>query len=378
MHNIDNDEFIESDDDMVEDYTNVDGGIYPYSENVDLSKIEINLREERISVFEIIRWTEKGKFILDPEFQRSPNAWDLNKKSMFIESLILNLPLPHFYFNKDNAGRLVVIDGLQRLTAILDFNNNSFKLEGLKALPWLNGLDKLELEEKRREIWSKIEDKNIPYYAIMPSVPLGVTYDIFRRINTGGTKLERQEIRNCIYIGNSTRLLKKLSGLEIFNEVTDSGIPTKRMKEREAILRCLSFYDSQSRKEYRGDLDDFLGGKMKEINMMSDEEVNSLANIFTENFNKIKELFGCNAFRVSSYGSRGRINIAVMESVYSAIGQLSLEHVVENKSKLLENYSKLMADYEYLDSVRTSTNQTKKLKTRFEKASFYLGLNHAN
>ncbi|ATC57914.1 DUF262 domain-containing protein [Vibrio anguillarum] len=185
MNDLNKSEIIESDDDTVEDYTSGDGGIYPYSKNVDLSKIEINLREDKISVFEIIRWTNKDKFVLDPEFQRSPNAWNEMKKSMFIESLILNLPLPHFYFNRDSSGRLVVIDGLQRLTAVLDFYNDDFRLEGLKALPWLNGFSKSELEEEYGEVWSKIEDKNIPYYSIMPSVPMAVTYDIFRRINTG-------------------------------------------------------------------------------------------------------------------------------------------------------------------------------------------------
>ncbi|MGL0822912.1 DUF262 domain-containing protein [Vibrio vulnificus] len=373
MNDLNKSEIIESDEDTVEDYTSGDGGIYPYSENVDLSKIEINLREDKISVFEIIRWTNKGKFVLDPEFQRSPNAWDEMKKSMFIESLILNLPLPHFYFNRDSSGRLVVIDGLQRLTAVLDFYNDDFRLEGLKALPWLNGFSKSELEEKYGEVWSKIEDKNIPYYSIMPSVPMAVTYDIFRRINTGGTKLERQEIRNCIYIGRSTKLLKKLSELEEFSYITDSGISPKRMKDREAVLRCLAFSDESFRSYYKGDLDDFLGEVMKKINLMDDDEVCQLEERFIVTLNKIGSVFGQNAFRIGNEETRGRINLAVMESIYSAFNDMSAQYVHESREKLLNKYENLISNEEYLNSVKTSTNQIKKVFSRLAIASEYLG-----
>ncbi|WP_413522449.1 DUF262 domain-containing protein [Photobacterium phosphoreum] len=378
MNDIDRNEIIESDEDTAEDYTSVDGGIYPYSENVDLSKIEINLREDKISVFEIIRWTNKGKFVLDPEFQRSPNAWDEKKKSMFIESLILNLPLPHFYFNKDSAGRLIVIDGLQRLTAVLDFYNDKFSLEGLRALPWLNGLYKSELEEKYSEVWSKIEDKNIPFYSIMPSVPMAVTYDIFRRINTGGTKLERQEIRNCIYIGKATRLLKKLSELDVFTYITDSGVSPKRMKDREAILRCLAFSDKVFLSYYKGDLDEFLGDVMKRINLMDDDELYSISESFEVNLNKIEKVFGNNAFRIGNEDTRGRINLAVMESVYCAFNDMNIMYISENRDLLLNKYEQLILNKEYLNSVKTSTNQIKKVFKRIDMASEFLGGNYVN
>ena len=314
-----------------------------------------------------------GAGITDPEFQRSPNAWDEVKKSMFIESLILNLPLPHFYFNKDASGRLVVIDGLQRLTAVLDFYEDDFRLVGLKALPWLNRLNKSELEEKHNEVWSKIEDKNIPYYSIMPSVPMAVTYDIFRRINTGGTRLERQEIRNCIYLGRSTKLLKKMSELTEFSYITDAGISPKRMKDREAVLRCLAFSDEEFRKDYKGDLDDFLGEVMKKINLMDDVEVCKLEEEFKANLKKVESVFGKNAFRIMNDDTRGRINLAVMESVYSAFNAMSAQYVRENKEKLLNKYQDLILNDVYLNSVKTSTNQMKKVSTRLNLAYEYLG-----
>ncbi|GLO60533.1 hypothetical protein MACH09_10410 [Vibrio sp. MACH09] len=371
-------EVLETDEDNAEDYTSDDGGIYPYSENVDLSKIEINLREEKISVYEIMRWTKKQKFVLDPDFQRSPNAWKPNKKSMFIESLILNLPLPHFYFNRDSSGRHVVIDGLQRLTAILDFFDDKFQLEGLKALPWLNGFSKSDLEKRYPEVLSKIEDKNIPYYSIMPSVPMAVTYDIFRRINTGGTKLERQEIRNCIFLGKSTKLLNRLAEDQVFIDVIDGGISSKRMKDREAILRCLAFSNKERLKEYKGDLDEYLGSTMKYINKLDDIEVEIIESRFIEVMSVIKNIFDTSAFRIKVNYNRGRINLAVMESIYGVFHNADLNSLSKKKMKILSSYDDLLANEDYLDSVRTSTNQVKKLFTRLDLANKYIGEQNVN
>lgn len=374
---LEEDNILTTDDDNSEDYTSNDGGIYPYSEDVDLSKIEINLRDEKISVFEVLRWTKKNKFKLDPDFQRSPNAWSNNKKSMFIESLILNLPLPHFYFNKDDSGRHVVIDGLQRLTAILDFFDNKFKLEGLKALPWLNNYNFSSLDKSYPEIVSKIEDKNIPYYSIMPDVPMAITYDIFRRINTGGTILERQEIRNCIYLGKSTQLLKELSGNEVFKKAIDNGISSKRMKDKEAVLRCIAFSDPNLLNNYQSDMDEYLSNKMKEINKMEENEIRSIADMFNKTMSLVIDIFGNSAFRINTKDKRGPINIAVMESVYNFFVNSNPDYILSNKKEIRNAFNMLINDESYLNAVKTSTNSVNKVKTRIELSNKYLGGHHA-
>ncbi|KIP79533.1 hypothetical protein SN11_02615 [Vibrio harveyi] len=372
------DQILETDADNIEDYTSDDGGIYPYSKDVDLTQIEINLRDEKISVFEVLRWTRKGKFVLDPEFQRSPNAWKEDKKSMFIESLILNLPLPHFYLNKDISGKYIVIDGLQRLTAILDFFDGKFKLSGLKALPWLNGKDYKELNETQEEIVGKIEDKNIPYYSIMPNVPMAVTYDIFRRINTGGTSLERQEIRNCIYLGKSTSLLKKLADSDEFKKSIDNGISAKRMKDREAVLRCIAFSDSDFMDRYTSDMDDFLGNKMKEINRLNLEDVDEIGSEFIRVMTLIEMVFGDSAFRIKNKDSRGPINMAVMDSVYNFFYNEDESYILSNKNSIAKSYDEMIKDPSYINAVKTSTNSRKKVSTRMKLVKLYLGSYHAD
>jgi hypothetical protein len=365
MENDERDIILEKDDDNIQDYTSADGGIYPYSKDMDLSKIEVDLKEDKQSIFEVLRKFKRKQFVFDPDFQRSNKAWKPEQKSMFIESLILNLPLPPFYFNKDKEGRFVVIDGLQRLTAIIDFFSGHHTLTGLMALPWLNGytIDKLRVDYE--SVVAKIEDKNVLYYSIMPSVPMAVIYDIFRRINTGGTSLERQEIRNCIYIGNSTVLLKKMSDNDIFKRSIDGGISDARMKDRESILRCLAFSEYMDLDSYKGDMDNYLGSVMQHMNKQSNSELENVSNDFMKTIDLCHEVLGVKAFRIKTQKSRGSINIAVMESVYSAFYMLRNRNIIGHKDSVDKAVNLLLNDSDYIDSVKTSTNSIKKVKARF-------------
>lgn len=175
-------------------------------------------------------------------------------KSRFIESLILNIPIPPFYISQDLEGKMIIVDGLQRSSAIFDFLSNKYALVGLDALPDLNGKSYTQLDS---DLQARIEDRELLLYILKPSVPMSIVYDIFNRINSNGTPLTRQEIRNCIYIGKSTRLLAELAESEEFRRAIDHGLSWLRMKDREAVLRFLAFSPENAINEYKGDLDDF-------------------------------------------------------------------------------------------------------------------------
>jgi hypothetical protein len=134
----------------------------------------------------------------------------------------------------------------------------------------LNGSNFSELKELSGDYQTRIEDKKNYIYLIKPSVPVKVVYDIFNIINTGGTQLERQEVRNCIFSGKSTKLLKQLSEKESFKKAIDNGVSPKRMKDREVILRYLAFKLFDYEKDYQGDLSDFVEEALKKINLMDE------------------------------------------------------------------------------------------------------------
>ncbi len=271
---------------------------------------------------------------------------------------------------KDAQGRLIVVDGLQRTLALRGFLNDEFPLTGLKALSKLNGLTCTELRnnDSLSNLITRVEDRQLFFYVISKNTPMSIVYDIFNRINTGGTKLERQEIRNCIFIGNSTRLLKELSGEDVFNKAIDKGISGKRMKDREAALRCIAFTILDYKKIYTRSMDDFLEQAMRRINKMSTVEVDDLKRKFLNIMDRTQRTYGDTNFRIPSDYTRGRINIAVMETIYYVYYQkIEMGQTIDD-NLMRQSFQTLLKDPAYLDAVRNSTGSPSKVMTRFNLA----------
>lgn len=93
------------------------------------------------TIFELKRKFDSSekRIILDSDFQRE-EVWNLQRKIELVESVLMGLPLPIFYFNQDKYGRLIVVDGRQRLTALFEYMDDKFSLNKLKILPQMDGL----------------------------------------------------------------------------------------------------------------------------------------------------------------------------------------------------------------------------------------------
>ena len=334
---------------------------------------EIDVKDAHYSFYDYLRKIQDGQIILNPDFQRN-KVWKVVQKSQFIESAILGLPLPPIYFKKDNMSKLVIVDGLQRTTAIQEFMGNQLRLEGLETMKKLNGYTFQELKEsKTLEAYAtRVEDNQLFCYILQKSVPMSIVYDIFNRINTGGTKLSRQEIRNCLFIGNSTRLVKRLSENPVFRSAIDNGISKDRMKDREAVLRCLAFRILDYDKEYSWSMDSFLEKAMREMNNMSEIKIQDLENEFLKVMKQLTDVFGKRNFRIYDEYTRGRINIAVMESVYWSVCKATDRRFLINKEDMIKRYEKMIHDNNYLFSVRNSTGSKSKVVDRFCIAKKYL------
>ncbi|WP_027404467.1 DUF262 domain-containing protein [Aphanizomenon flos-aquae] len=359
---------IEKDEDTAEEDRDDYGGLYPYHPNA----ADIDIREEPQTIFELMRKYDNGKLIIDPDFQRNL-VWKPEQKSKFIESVILNFPLPPWYVNQTVEGKYIIVDGLQRTSTLHEFVNDEFKLKGLEALTDLNGYNFSGLKKLPSDYQTRIEDKKLNIYLIRPSVPAKVVYDIFNRINTGGTKLERQEVRNCIFSGKSTQLLKELSEIDYFKKAIDYGISATRMKDREVILRYLAFRIFDYEKEYQNDLSDFVENAMKKINLMPNEEIDALKNDFKRVMDLTFEFFGNKNFRLPAGKSRGRINIAIFESVSYFFSRNNNKFLEDNKKSIQDNFDKLLENPEYIDAVKYATNSKKKVIIRFNLAQQILG-----
>lgn len=188
---------------------------------------------------------------LSPDFQRHFVWKDITRKSRLIESLLLRIPLPVFYMALDKKGFYQVVDGVQRLNVIKDFMSNKFKLKNLEYLNKLEGkyFRKLKKDNTIDEeislpfsLISRIEDTILTFNVIDPQTPTKVKYDIFKRINTGGVPLNKQEIRNCISSPGIRTYLSKLSKSEEFLLATNYSINPNRMIDQELVLRFIAFF----------------------------------------------------------------------------------------------------------------------------------------
>lgn len=345
---------------------------YPY----DPAKIALDIPQEPFSIYEYLRLYKRGRLKIDPDFQRN-SVWKPEQKSRFIESILLNFPLPPLYVNQQKDNSLVIIDGLQRTMALKSFldKESGTILTGLLLLPDLNGRKFIELPSHYQAI---IESRKLWIYILKPSTPIQIIYELFDRINTGGTPLNRQEVRNGIFTGKGADFLKKLSEQTYFRKAIDNGVSPTRMKDRELILRYLAFQLLDYQRDYEGNMSVFVEKAMKMLNLMDENALDPLE----QNFKRVMEItfdfFENRNFRVPIFNSngvqksRGSIHNAVFESVTSFFATQQTEFLMIHKKQIQENFNKLLQNKSYLEAVETATNRKAKVILRFELAKTIL------
>lgn len=235
---------------------------------------KIKVRSDKIAVSILSKMIDNESIDLNPDFQRNL-VWNSFQKSRLIESILLRIPLPMFYFAEDEEGNLSVVDGLQRISTIKEFMDNKFPLRDLQYLNDSCEGRYYESKGNKKGLDTKylkwFDLTSISANIIDPSSPPKVKYDIFRRINTGGRPLNNQEIRNCMMGKGLRDALKSMTLLEEFKLATDNSIKSTRMDDHEVALRFLYFYQlyekNRNIEEYNGYielvLDEFTDSNIK-------------------------------------------------------------------------------------------------------------------
>lgn len=276
----------------------------------------VKISRDQYSTFEIKRMAEEtGDLILAPPFQRRL-VWKLDQKRELVESLLMGIPIPVVYVFEDEEGKKHVVDGRQRISAIISFLNDEFTLDKLKMLPAFNGRRFSDLAPLYR---SKIERYQIPVYVIEPPTPERVKYDIFDRVNRGGTQLNNQEMRNALYMGPATVLLGRLSASAPFRLATGNGVKPTRMRDQYLVLRFLAFYLLRAGRlnfAYKSNIDDLLAATMTHINTLSTEEMQKLEQTFSNAMERCHAVLGADGFRfATSNVNRRPVNMALFEVI---------------------------------------------------------------
>lgn len=329
---------------------------------------DIDIKTKTMSMDNIIKRLKEDEIDLAPDFQRNMNLWDDEKQSRLIESLLIKFPLPAFYFDGSDDNKWLVVDGLQRLSAIKNFVvDQTLRLTGLEFLEKLNGHTFAELP---RTFQRQIEEAEIISYVINPGTPEDVKFNIFKRINTGGLVLEPQEIRHALNQGIPARFVAELAQLEEFKRATGYVISSKRMLDREFVTRFISFYINDPN-DYKPDLDTFMTKSMGQIKYISEKERDEIKRNFSEAMKCVMAIFGKWAFRkvYDITEKRRPINKALFEvwSVMLARLNDSQRHaIINNKELVFERFIILMnMDNFFVSSITSSTGDKSRIKYRF-------------
>jgi hypothetical protein len=305
---------------------------------------------------------------LNTEFQRMGNLWKEDAQSRLIESLLVRIPLPAFYFDGTDENCWKIVDGLQRITTLKNFIiDKSLKLTGLEYLKDYEGKG---FDDLPVFLQGRIEETQITAYIINPGSPSDIKFNIFKRINTGGLMLTPQEIRHALNQGIPADFVQKLAALNEFKQATDYALKdSKRMEDRDFVTRFIGFYLGSE--NYQPDLDFFLNKAMAKLNDLNSNKRKKIEKDFVKAMKAAYSIFTNDAFRKRYHKSEKRkpLNKALFDSWSVNLAKLSDEELVtlvSEKDKLKNRFIEIMnSDERFQSSISSATGDLKAVKKRF-------------
>ncbi|GEM_PF-225521 len=331
---------------------------------------KIDIRGQSLSLDLLVKRIKTDRVNLYPDYQRLPELWKPERMSQLIESLLIRIPLPVFYFDGSNDV-WEVVDGLQRLSTLkrfmVDKGDQALRLTGLEYLKEYNGLT---FDELPPFLQSRIEETQLMIYVINPGTPEEIKFNIFKRINTGGLVLTAQEIRNALNQGIPAKIVREMAGYEEFKIATGYKIPTDRMEDCDFVTRFIGFYHDY--RNYQPDLDTWLNKGLARLKTMSEAERQAMKSDFKKSMIAMHEIFGDEAFRKRYVDTDRRkpINKALFDSWSVNIANLSTDEINKikrRKKRLMDGFIRLMNEEEFDIAISRSTGDAQSVRRRFEK-----------
>jgi hypothetical protein len=306
--------------------------------------------------------------IVVPDFQRN-FVWTIRQSSLLIESFLMGLPVPQVFFYVDDSNRNLVIDGLQRIMSLVYYMDGFFgeeTIHGKKQVFRLVGLN--EKSPFARKTFTDLDDsaqrklKNSVLRAINirqmnPKGERTSVYYIFERLNTGGTPLTPQEIRNCVFRGELVEILRKLNEDRNWRAILGKQTLDRHQKDVELVLRVLAL--SSRFNEYEKPMKEFLSQTM----LSQCKGDSAVTHAFNSEFSVLCELV------VEKLGERpfhlhGRLNASALDAVMCVL----LQDRKRIPADLVKRYEQLKDDKSFLEATSYATSDVAVIKQRFERA----------
>lgn len=315
---------------------------------------KINMDSKVISIYALMSRIRFGE-ISTPSYQRN-SVWDDEAKSRLIESLIVKIPIPVFYIDATNEDQWKIIDGLQRISALKEFIIDDKVINPkplvLKGLEYIDELEDATFKQLPRAFQRRIEETDITIVFINPGTPENVKRNIFQRINTGGSPLTNQEIRNALYDSQATKCLESIVTALDFQFTWAKGkSDNNRMALNELVLRAFSLWFLNDDKVYNSkSIEDYLDKGMEAIDHCEKNILEIKSKDFISAYEVVEAIFGDYAFR--KINNKNNKKTPVNKNIYET-WMFVLRHLNEKKRKILiGNKNIVIKEFSHLLNVK--------------------------
>lgn len=363
----DPDEGLNPDETPAEDMSEIEGA---EEGNLFVEPGRVVIQKEDRSLSEFHRWKQRGRLIVDPEWQRN-FVWDRKRASRLIESFLQDIPVPVIYLAKNKEGNYEVIDGLQRLTSVFDFFEDAFPLRGLEISRECEGMSFKDLPPA---LQNKLHDSTLRTFELSPQTPKDLMFVIFERLNTGGIRLNEMEIRNCLFRGGLNDLIKRLARNADFETAINQAHLAKRMSDRALVLRFLAFYERTHHKAKQG-LARFITEFFTTYQHAPTDKLADFEKQFKKSMRACVTVFGDKAFRLRYGGESkkqrgewaGRPNAAIFQVISESFTHYDLGQITRRADAIFEEYVDLVSnDSKWVEYVRIATGESNRLSYVFD------------
>lgn len=330
---------------------------------------DISINNRVLALSSIVDRLRYDEIDLNPDFQRNSYLWDKTKMSRLIESILLKLPLPIFYFDVSNPDKWIVVDGLQRLSTIQKFIvDKKLKLHNLE---FLNELEDKSYDDLERSFKRVIDETQINTYQIEAQTPKKVRYSIFHRINTGGLSLNAQEIRQALnQEGKGVEFLKEIVEEDIFKRVV--GLKSNRMLDRELVLRFIAFKLSNYDEFMFNNMGEFLDDSMDKLDKINKQEIlNQLKEDLIDTLKFSETILGEGHRFSRSIADEQKIkslNRSLFDVITVSFSEIKdKDKFLEKKELFLEKFMELLHDEqsEFTKAITEGTSSKNAIEIRF-------------
>lgn len=312
----------------------------------------------------LIQEIRDDELVVRPSFQRKA-VWDTARKSRFVESILLNIPIPTLFFAEDDDKSKVVVDGQQRLLALKEFTENRYPLRSLEVLAPLNGRRFDDLSERQQRI---INNRTLRCLVISARSDSEIRFQVFERLNQGGVALNAQEVRHCVYRGPLNDLLHELAADPQWLKLIGTDEPHPRMVDCELILRFFALRATLP--NYAPPLKKRLNDYMREHRRIPPAEVQQLKGAFNSAVLAVGAVFPDAPFRrVSAQDGASKwdqnINRAVFDVQMLLMEGMFVDWLKQNAQAIRNAFEVLcLNDNEFQDALSRATADKARLTYR--------------